>query len=150
VTGIPLNTTNGALVPVGSRPYRFAGKLWMRLRDDGRGLAVAKIRARALAHGLLTPEQAKDPVLVAQTIFQSGVSTAEQVSEVSGRGVGMDAVKGFIENDGGSIVIHFLDDKQDADYRAFELVLTLPDKFATLADLKQPFGLRAAATPLAG
>jgi HPt (histidine-containing phosphotransfer) domain-containing protein len=126
------------------------GKLWLKLRDDGRGLAVARIRARALEHGLLTPQQAKDPVLVAQTIFQSGVSTAEQVTEVSGRGVGMDAVKGFIENEDGGIVIQFLDDKHEADYRAFELVLSLPDKFATVADLKQPFGLRATAAPLAG
>ncbi|MFT3857879.1 MAG: Hpt domain-containing protein [Aquabacterium sp.] len=125
------------------------GRFWMRLRDDGRGMAVSRLRARALEHGLLTAAQARDAKEVALTIFKSGVSTAEHVTEVSGRGVGMDAVKGFIENEGGSIDIQFLDDREDGEYRPFELVLSLPEKFATLADLKQPFGLRTAA-PMAG
>ncbi|MBK7050655.1 MAG: hypothetical protein IPH54_07620 [Rhodoferax sp.] len=66
-------------------------------------------------------------------IFASGFSTAEKVTEVSGRGVGMDAVKGFLENEGGSIEIHLLDNNVDADLRAFETVITLPGKFAVQA-----------------
>jgi GAF domain-containing protein/HPt (histidine-containing phosphotransfer) domain-containing protein len=106
------------------------GQLRITLRDDGRGLAIARIRQRALEQGLIAEGAAPTPEDVAQLIFQSGFSTAEQVTEVSGRGVGMDAVKGFIEDEGGSIEIRFLDDHADADFRAFETVIALPDKYA--------------------
>ncbi len=106
------------------------GRLWIRLKDDGRGLAVGKIRQRALEQGLITRGTKTSSEEVAQLIFRSGFSTAEQVTEVSGRGVGMDAVRGFLEKEGGSIAIKFLDDKEDADFRAIETVIALPDKYA--------------------
>jgi HPt (histidine-containing phosphotransfer) domain-containing protein len=106
------------------------GKLWIKLSDDGRGLAIAKIRQRAMDKGLIPADGSTPPEQVAQLIFASGFSTAEQVTEVSGRGVGMDAVKGFIEKEGGSLELRFLDDKHDADFRQFETVIALPDKFA--------------------
>jgi hypothetical protein len=62
--------------------------------------------------------------------FRSGFSSAEQVTEVSGRGVGMDAVRGFLEREGGSISIRFLDEREGSNFRAFETVIALPDKFA--------------------
>ena len=73
------------------------------------------------------------PETVAQMIFASGFSTADKVTEVSGRGVGMDAVKGFLENVGGVAQIHFLDNNSSADFRPFELVISLPGKFAVQA-----------------
>ncbi len=105
-------------------------KLWVHLKDDGRGLAVGKIRQRAMAQNLLTRGAKSTPEEVGQLIFRSGFSTAEQVTEVSGRGVGMDAVRAFLEQEGGSIAIRFLDDDEDADFRAFETVIGLPDKYA--------------------
>jgi len=111
-----------------------AQHLQIRLRDDGRGLALSRIRARAVEHALLTAEEAKSDADVAQTIFRSGFSTAEQVTEVSGRGVGMDAVRGFLQKEGGEIQIRFLDDNAGADYRAFELVVSLPARFGTQLD----------------
>jgi two-component system chemotaxis sensor kinase CheA len=114
-------------------------KLWINLRDDGRGLAIGRIRSRALALNLLSQADAGSPQLVAQTIFHAGLSTADRVTDVSGRGVGMDAVKGFLDKEGGNIVVHFLDDRHGADYRSFELIIGLPAKFATMADLKHPF-----------
>ncbi|MBT9523986.1 MAG: AAA family ATPase [Rhizobacter sp.] len=106
------------------------GKLWIRLQDDGRGLAIAKIRQRATEQNLITRGARSTDDEVAQLIFRSGFSTAEQVTEVSGRGVGMDAVRGFLEKEGGSIGIRFLDEREGADYRAFETVIALPDKYA--------------------
>ena len=106
------------------------GKLWIRLKDDGRGLAIAKIRQRATEQNLITRGARSTDDEVAQLIFRSGFSTAEQVTEVSGRGVGMDAVRGFLEKEGGSIGIRFLDEREGADFRAFETVIALPDKYA--------------------
>ncbi len=109
------------------------GQLRLRLRDDGRGLAVNLIRQKALEKGLITPEQQLAPEQIAQLIFEPGFSTAEQVTEVSGRGVGMDAVKSFVERESGSIALHFFDAPSAATsdgYRPFETVIKLPAKFA--------------------
>ncbi len=106
------------------------GRLWLRLRDDGKGLALAFIRRKAIESGLLAADSVVSPDEVAQLIFASGFSTASAVTEVSGRGVGMDAVKGFIEREGGTISLQFLDDHSDADFRPFETVISLPEKFA--------------------
>ncbi len=106
------------------------GELWFRLRDDGRGLAVEMIRRKAIENGLITADQQLPPEQTAQLIFASGFSTAEKVTEVSGRGVGMDAVKGFVQREGGSIELRFTDDNVAADFRSFETVIRLPDKFA--------------------
>jgi signal transduction histidine kinase/PAS domain-containing protein len=108
------------------------GQLLFRLRDDGRGLAIAKIRRRALDIGALAdPDAPADHV--AQLIFVAGFSTADAVTEVSGRGVGMDAVRDFLEREGGKVEIRFLDDRADADFRAFEIVVGLPGKFGVAA-----------------
>ncbi|MBI2734049.1 MAG: hypothetical protein HYX44_12325 [Aquabacterium sp.] len=67
-------------------------------------------------------------------------------TEISGRGVGMDAVKGFIEGEGGRIDIRFIDEQTDADFRAFETLIYLPDKFAASLDAAMSFeALRARA-----
>ncbi|HEX5358270.1 MAG TPA: ATP-binding protein [Aquabacterium sp.] len=119
-------------------------RLQIRLTDDGRGLPLAKIRQRAIAQGLLPEDAPHDPQDIAQLIFRSGFSTADQVTEVSGRGVGMDAVRGFLQREGGHIEIRFLDDQTDADFRPFETLISLPDKFAASLDAAMSFeALRA-------
>ncbi|WOB09836.1 protein kinase domain-containing protein [Piscinibacter gummiphilus] len=115
------------------------GKLHIHLRDDGRGLAIGKIRQQAMAQNLLTRGSKSSAEEIAQLIFRSGFSTAEKVTEVSGRGVGMDAVRAFLEKEGGEIAIRFLDDKERADYRVFETVISLPDKFAASAHAAMSF-----------
>jgi signal transduction histidine kinase len=105
----------------------------MTMRDDGRGLALARIRETAYEKKLLSEEEVHTPEAIAQLIFVSGFSTAERVSEISGRGVGMDAVKGFLEREGGTIQIRFLDDNPEADFRPFETIITLPEKWVTRA-----------------
>lgn len=110
------------------------GRFWMRMHDDGKGLGIQRIREIGLAKGLIGKDATPAPEAVAELIFISGFSTAEQVTEVSGRGVGMDAIKGFLEREDGTIQIHFLDDNIQAEYRPFEIVISLPEKFAVQAD----------------
>ena len=105
-------------------------QLVMRLGDDGRGLALSRIRQRAIERGLLAESDKANDAAVAQLIFAAGFSTASVVSEVSGRGVGMDAVQSFVKREGGQISIAFCDDHVGADFRAFETVVVLPAKFA--------------------
>ena len=107
-----------------------AGMLEMRLKDDGKGLALGYIRRKGLDKGLLTPELAQNDAEVAKLIFAAGFSTATAVTEVSGRGVGMDAVQDFIRREGGSIRIELTDNRQGEDFRSFQTIIALPGKFA--------------------
>ena len=66
----------------------------------------------------------------AQLVFLPGFSTAEVVTEVSGRGVGMDAVKGFLEREGGRVDVHFPGARTASGNRPFEFVIALPATFA--------------------
>ena len=85
--------------------YHQGGHIIIEIGDDGRGLPVEKIRAKALAQGLATEadlaQLSEHEVL--RFIFRPGFSTAQQVTSVSGRGVGMDVVKTNIERIGGTI-----------------------------------------------
>lgn len=69
-----------------------AGEIVIVIEDDGRGLDHERIRQKAIDRGLLSPEARPSEAALAQLIFAPGFSTAEKVSSVSGRGVGMDAV----------------------------------------------------------
>ncbi len=101
--------------------------------DDGRGLALSKIFEKAVDAGMYESGNRPDDAEVANLIFASGFSTAEQVSEVSGRGVGMDAVKKFLEQEGGGIRIELTDSEDGADFRQFKTVISLPKAFYKLA-----------------
>jgi len=77
----------------------------IEVRDDGAGIDLQSLCDRAVEVGLLHPGLAEDlpPGEIAALVFRPGLSTAESVSEVSGRGVGMDAVKATIESLGGAV-----------------------------------------------
>jgi two-component system chemotaxis sensor kinase CheA len=77
------------------------------IRDDGAGIDLDQVRARAIDAGIVLADLAEDlsPEQLAALVFQPGVSTAESVSELSGRGVGMDAVRATIESLGGQVEI---------------------------------------------
>jgi two-component system chemotaxis sensor kinase CheA len=89
------------------RAYHEGGQVNIEVSDDGGGLSLDKIRARAVERGLVTAERAArmNEREVAHLIFLPGFSTAEQVTNVSGRGVGMDVVKTNIEKIGGTVDI---------------------------------------------
>jgi two-component system chemotaxis sensor kinase CheA len=85
--------------------YHEGGHIIIEVGDDGRGLAVEKIRAKALSQGLATEQELagmgeRD---IQRFIFRAGFSTAAAVTSVSGRGVGMDVVKTNVEKIGGTI-----------------------------------------------
>ena len=82
-----------------------ANELVLVVSDDGAGLDLERLRARALEKGLLTPEQALSEAEQVQLVFLSGVSTAAQVTELAGRGVGMDVVRTEIQAIGGRIEV---------------------------------------------
>jgi two-component system chemotaxis sensor kinase CheA len=122
----------------------------LRLKDDGKGLALAYIRAKAVEKGLAETGCALSDEAAAQLIFSAGFSTATAVTEVSGRGVGMDAVLNFLKREGGTISVEFTDDRVGDDFRSFETVISLPAKHvvsASSASVAYPdAGQREAAT----
>ena len=75
--------------------------------DDGRGIDPARIRAKAVEKRLLSPQQAQalSDTEAIQWIFHPGFSTAEKVSEVSGRGVGMDVVRAVVDKHRGTVQV---------------------------------------------
>ncbi|WP_373976664.1 response regulator [Chitinibacter sp. SCUT-21] len=78
-------------------------ELVLLLKDDGRGLDVDRIRQKALEKGLINAEQNVSDADVCQLIFEPGFSTATTVTQLSGRGIGMDVVKNEVSNLGGKI-----------------------------------------------
>ena len=86
---------------------RHRDRVVLEIEDDGRGMDASKLKNAALARGLLTAEQVarmgdREAYLLA---CLPGVSTATELSEISGRGVGMDSVKRTVENLGGTLEI---------------------------------------------
>jgi chemotaxis protein histidine kinase CheA/CheY-like chemotaxis protein len=83
-------------------------RLHLRVSDDGGGIDVAVVRKQALATGLLDPAVASttSEQEILRTIFAAGFSTREQVSEVSGRGIGLNIVLDVVENVGGKVDVH--------------------------------------------
>lgn len=85
--------------------YHEGGHIIIEISDDGRGLALEKIKKKILQNKLASESEveAMSSQQIQQYIFAAGFSTAEQVTSVSGRGVGMDVVRTNIEKIGGSI-----------------------------------------------
>ena len=78
--------------------YHHGNQVVVEVTDDGRGIDAQKIRAKAIELGMTTPEEAArmSEAEILDFIFRPGFSTAEQVTEVSGRGVGMDVVQSVL------------------------------------------------------
>ena len=85
--------------------YHEGGHIVIKIADDGKGLSEDKIRDKIIQNGLATPEELEEmsSQQIQQFIFKAGFSTAEAVTAVSGRGVGMDVVRTNIEKIGGAI-----------------------------------------------
>jgi two-component system chemotaxis sensor kinase CheA len=79
----------------------------IRIQDDGKGIALSKIKAKALSKGLISEAElaGMEPREVVNLIFLPGFSTAEKVTDVSGRGVGMDVVRTNIRKMNGTVEI---------------------------------------------
>ncbi len=83
------------------------GFIFIRMRDDGRGLQLERLKHKAVQAGVLTEADAATmtPAQAHKLIFHAGLSTTDTTTSVSGRGVGMDVVKANIERIGGTIEI---------------------------------------------
>jgi two-component system chemotaxis sensor kinase CheA len=77
--------------------WRKGDSAFIQVGDDGRGLDPDRILAKALEKGLAEPDKEYEPEEILQFVLQSGFSTAEKITDVSGRGVGMDAVVNAIK-----------------------------------------------------
>ena len=107
---LPASRELAGKAPVGTlgiRVFHEAGQVVVEIQDDGKGLDTARIAAKAVEKGLLTQEQVRNLSLKEQMglIFLPGLSTADAVSNLSGRGVGMDVVKTNIQKLGGTVDI---------------------------------------------
>lgn len=85
--------------------FHDSGHIVIQIIDDGAGLDLARIRAKAEASGLIKPDQSLTDKELALLIFEAGLSTKEQANNLSGRGVGMDVVRRNIEALRGSVEV---------------------------------------------
>lgn len=89
------------------RAFHSGNHVFIEIEDDGKGINREKVLGIALKRGVVTPEQAKSLTdeEVYMLLFAAGFSTAEKISDVSGRGVGLDVVKTKIESLGGNVQV---------------------------------------------
>jgi two-component system chemotaxis sensor kinase CheA len=104
-----------------------AGRIIIRIADDGRGIDRDRVLAKAIANGLVAPEAQLSDDDINQLIFAPGFSTAAQVSNISGRGVGMDVVKQNVKDLGGRITIESVPGKGTTFSLALPLTLAISD-----------------------
>jgi signal transduction histidine kinase len=102
------------------------GELYLEIWDDGRGLNMQRVRQLLQTRRLGEGTGDLDDETVAESIFKPGFTTKSEVNAISGRGVGMDAVRQFLEQAGGSIAIAFTDKKRGQDFRSFKFVIRIP------------------------
>ncbi len=90
------------------RAFHESGQVTIEVEDDGGGIAVEAIRDKAIVRGLVSAEEAAtmSAERIFQFIFQPGFSTAQAITDISGRGVGMDVVRTNIESIGGTVDIN--------------------------------------------
>lgn len=105
---LPENRASEGKDPIGTllvKAYHEGGQVTIEIRDDGKGLCSEKILAKAMEKGLVSEEKAGEMSenQIHHLIFTPGFSTAEKVTNISGRGVGMDVVKTNIEKIGGQV-----------------------------------------------
>ena len=104
-------------------------------QDDGRGLNLealteadkALITANPVKEGGVS--ETRTSAQTADLIFKSGLSTASSLSDISGRGVGLNAVKSYLEKSGGSISIELLEENDISEYLPFNITIRLPGRF---------------------
>jgi len=102
--------------------------LIIEYQDDGAGLDIPQLRTKGEKNGYLKPGATDDEV--AAIIYKPGITTAKQLTDLSGRGVGMDAVKHFLEVHKGNIEIVFTGPMVEQ-HRTFKFIIDFPTDFPT-------------------
>lgn len=90
---------------VGLRAYHKGGNIVIEISDDGRGINRDKVYSKALERGLISPNDELNDSQIYALIMQAGFSTADKISDISGRGVGLDVVRNSIEELRGKVEI---------------------------------------------
>jgi two-component system, chemotaxis family, sensor kinase CheA len=103
------------------------GRIVIQVTDDGRGIDRERVRARAVERGLLNADAVLTDEQLDNLIFLPGLSTAETVSDISGRGVGMDVVRRNVERLGGRVLIRSVGGRGSTFYLSLPLTLAVLD-----------------------
>jgi two-component system chemotaxis sensor kinase CheA len=111
--------------------YQESGQIVIEVSDDGRGLNRARILAKAIERGLVAPDVELSDAEVHELILQPGFSTAEAITDISGRGVGMDVVKRNIEALRGQMHIASTEGRGTTTQIRLPLTLAIIDGFLT-------------------
>ncbi len=120
-----LESGKAAFGTISLKAYVESASIVIEFKDDGRGLALGRIREKGQRFGAGNPQAS--PEEVASLVFETGFSTIDTVSLISGRGVGLGAIRQFIEAEGGSVslVLGRAVDRQREVYE-FTVRMTLP------------------------
>ncbi len=129
---------------VSLKAYQSGNHVFIEIEDDGAGIAVDKVLKKAIENQVVTEREAEElsEEEVFQLIFSSGFSTAEVVSDVSGRGVGLDVVRTKIESLGGTV---FVESSQGEGSR---FIIELPLTLSIISVLLVEIGKEKYAIPL--
>jgi len=98
----------------------------IHFQDDGKGLDLPKIEKLAINKNIIGPKNKLTDKELSNLIFKSGLSTADNVSLISGRGVGMDAVLELITKKGAGVELNLLGKKNSLGYNPFEIIIKIP------------------------
>ena len=116
------------------RAFYKGGSVMITITDDGKGLDKDKIIAKAIENGVITSAEGMSDSEIYNMIFENGFSTAEVVTDVSGRGVGMDVVRKNIQSLGGSVYIDSTPGEGSTFSISLPLTLAIVDAMATKVD----------------
>jgi two-component system chemotaxis sensor kinase CheA len=124
------------------RAFHRAGRIVIEISDDGAGIDTDRVRSKAIERGLIGPDSQLSNEQLQMLIFEPGFSTSEIVSDLSGRGVGMDVVKRNVQQLNGTVTL--ASEKGHGSTISIELPLTL----AILEGLLVRVGDRTLVLPL--
>ncbi len=126
------------------RAYQDGNSVVIEVEDDGAGIDVERVKKKAVEKGLITPIEASelDEKRAVELLFRAGFSTADQVSNLSGRGVGLDVVKTKIESLNGLVEV------ENSKGRGSKFIIRLPLTLAIIQALLVTLGDEKYAIPL--
>lgn len=116
------------------RTQKVDDKFQIVFSDDGRGIALSRIKNIALDRGMIDSDAQLSDAQIAAIITKPGFSTKQEVTEISGRGVGMDAVNDFVSRESGKMSFVLTDGKEGDAFRHFMTVLEFPANIAVKVD----------------
>jgi two-component system chemotaxis sensor kinase CheA len=122
--------------------YQQGNHVLIEVTDDGQGIDLGKVKKHAIERGEIGENEALSEEEIVNLLFRPGFSTKEGVTELSGRGVGMDVVRRELENIGGAVQIYTVKG------RGTRVILTLPITLAILQALLIRNGERVFAIPM--